>query len=150
VANAQRQGRCLYLDTRSRVHAEPPRGPRPVLTLALTGCGSIVAGPDDPQPYPQSDATSADYQVVVDASDAVLTEAGTFVPTSVVASTETAVADLETDRHRMPCGDTTSFYTNTVDYYLTAGTGEIVIIDELRDSYVSDGCSAGKPGRADG
>jgi hypothetical protein len=106
------------------------------LTFALTSCtGDIV----NSSQLPQTNATSADYQVVVDASEDVIAEARKFVPESAIVKAEPSVTDLETDRHRMSCSDTTSQYTNIVRYYLADGTDEIAIIDEIRETYVADG-----------
>jgi hypothetical protein len=104
--------------------------------LAMTACvGPVV----DASPWPQTDATSSDYQLIVDASEEVITDARQFVPESVIVKVEPSVIDLETDRHRMSCSDDTSQYTNIVRYYLTDGTNEIAIIDEIRETYVADG-----------
>jgi hypothetical protein len=106
------------------------------LTIALTSCtGDIV----NPPQLPQTDATSTDYQVVVDASEEVIAEARKFIPESAIVKAEPSVTDLETDRHRMSCSDTTSQYTNIVRYYLAEGTDEIAIIDDIRETYVADG-----------
>jgi hypothetical protein len=110
-----------------------------IVALTLTGCGSIVAGPDDATAYPQSDATSEDYQVLVDDSEEVLAAAGERIPESAVVTVDPGVTDLENDFHRMSCSNTTSQYLNTVDYYLAAGTDEIAIIDDFRDFYLSEG-----------
>ena len=88
---------------------------------------------------PQTGATSADYQVVVDASEAVLDEARTFVPAASIVKDEKTVSDLETDRHRMRCSDDTSQYTNVENLYLAPGTDEIALIDAMREAYLADG-----------
>ncbi|PRY69201.1 hypothetical protein B0I08_103409 [Glaciihabitans tibetensis] len=110
------------------------------LTLTLTSCVGFIAAPaDDPQ-LPQSGATSEDYQVVVDAAEQVVADAAEeFVPESVIVKVEPTVVDLETDRHRMSCSDTTSQYTNIVRYYLVDGTDEIALIDDIRETYVAEG-----------
>ena len=88
---------------------------------------------------PQTGATSADYQVVVDASEAVLDQARTFVPAESIVKDDKTVTDLETDRHRMRCSDDTSQYTNIENLYLAPGTDEISLIDSMRDAYLADG-----------
>lgn len=109
--------------------------------LTLTSCtGDIVNAPQ----LPQTGATSEDYQVVVDASDKILADAGEFVPESAIVTVDTSVKDLEVDYHRMPCSDTTSQYTNTADYHLAAGTDEIAIIDTIRENYVGEGWERGE------
>jgi peroxiredoxin len=113
------------------------------VALTLTSCVGLIAGPTDnsqsSQP-PQSNATSADYLVLVDAAEQVVADAAEqFVPESVIVTVEPTAVDLETDRHRMSCSDTTSQYTNTVRYYLVDGIDEIAIIDEIRDTYVAEG-----------
>jgi hypothetical protein len=110
------------------------------ITLSLTSCGGLIATSPG---LPQTGATSEDYQVVVSASDELVAAAGEFVPESAVVSVETSVKDLEVDYHRMPCSDTTSQYTNTVDYYLADGTDEIAIIDEIRQRYEAAGWQRG-------
>jgi hypothetical protein len=114
--------------------------PAVAVALALSACAGPAITSSRP---PQTDATSTDYEVVVDASEKLLAEAGTFVPENLIVSTESSVKDLEVDRHRMPCSDTTSQYTNTVDYYLAAGTDEITIIETIRDTYVGEGWQRG-------
>jgi len=115
------------------------------VALTLSSCGFIVASPgESPQSQssqpPQSDATSADYQVVVDAAEQVVADtASEFIPESVIVKVEPTAVDLETDRHRMSCSDTTSQYTNIVRYYLQDGTDEIALIDEIRETYVAEG-----------
>jgi hypothetical protein len=109
------------------------------VVLLLTGCGTIVAGPDDPQQYPQGNATSADYRAMVDDAEEVLAAAGEFISEPAIIKIEPTVTDLENDFHRMSCSDTTSQYTNVVNYYLADGTDEIAIIDNIRDVYVGEG-----------
>ncbi len=106
------------------------------VALTLTACAAPVV---DASPWPQTDATSADYQLIVDASEDVIADARVFIPESVIAKVEPTVTDLETDRHRMSCSDTTSQYTNIVRYYLTGGTDEVAIIDDIRETYVAEG-----------
>jgi hypothetical protein len=111
-----------------------------VVALALTSCtGDIVNSPQ----LPQTGATSADYQVVVDASEQVLADARAFLPEAAIVKADASVQDLETDRHRMSCSETTSQYTNRINYYLAEGTDEIAIIDEIRDKYIADGWQRG-------
>ena len=111
-----------------------------VVALALTSCtGDIVNTPQ----LPQTGATAADYQVVVDASEKVLSDARAYIPEAAIVTADPLVKDLETDRHRMSCSDSTSQYTNRVNYFLAEGTDEIAIIDEIRAKYVADGWQRG-------
>jgi hypothetical protein len=106
------------------------------LTLALTSCtGDIVNSSEQPQ----SDSTAVDYQSAVDASEKVISEAREFIPESAIVKADPSVKDLETDFHRLSCSDTTSQYTNVVNYYLAAGTDEVAIIDDIRTTYVAAG-----------
>ena len=89
--------------------------------------------------FPRSGATSADYQVVVDASEAVLDDARGLVSAESIVKDEKTVNDLETDRHRMRCSDDTSQYTNVENLYLAPGTDEIALIDAMRESYLAAG-----------
>jgi hypothetical protein len=113
------------------------------VAFALSSCGSLVTAPaqDSQMPaLPQSGATSEDYLKVVDAAEQLVADtAEQFVPESVIVKVEPTAVDLETDRHRMSCSDTTSQYTNIVRYYLVDGTDEIAIIDEIRETYVAEG-----------
>jgi hypothetical protein len=90
---------------------------------------------------PQEGATSADYQVLVDASELVLDSARSLVPAASIVRDEPRVSDLETDRHRMSCSDTTSQYVNIENLFLAPGTDEIAIVNELRSKFEADGWS---------
>lgn len=83
--------------------------------------------------------TAANYQVIVDASEAVLSDAQSRLPEGVIAREEALVNDLETDTHRLTCSDTTSQYINTINMWLVSGTDEIAIIDGLRAEYEGEG-----------
>jgi len=106
------------------------------VALTLTACAAPLV---DASPWPQTDATSADYQLIVDASEDVIADARVFIPESAIVKVEPTVTDLETDRHRMSCSDTTSQYTNIVRYFLVEGTDEVAIIEDIRDTYVAEG-----------
>lgn len=99
-----------------------------VVTAALTAC---VAG------------SAADYYAVAEASDRLLDEASSTVPTDAIVREEVAVTDLEEDRHRLTCSDQTSQYRNDVILWLAEGVDEIAIIDQLRDDYLADGWDRG-------
>ena len=106
------------------------------VTLSLTACAAPVV---DASPWPQSDATFADYQKLVDASQDVIADARAFVPESSIVRADPSVTDLDDDFHRLDCSDTTSQYTNVINYYLAENSGEVAIIDEIRDTYMADG-----------
>jgi len=111
-----------------------------VVLFSLTACnGDNVTSPE----LPQVDATSADYQLLVDESENVITAAKKFIPEGAILSEDPSVTDLETDRHRLSCSDTTSQYTNRVNIALATGIDEIAIIDEMRDSYLGEGWERG-------
>lgn len=106
------------------------------VALTLTACAAPVV---DASPWPQSDATFADYQKLVDASQDVIADARAFVPESSIVRVDPSVTDLDDDFHRLDCSDTTSQYTNVINYYLAENSGEVAIIDEIRDTYMADG-----------
>lgn len=83
--------------------------------------------------------TAANYQIVVDASEAVLADAQSRLPQGVVEREERLVNDLDEDKHRLSCSGTTSQYINTINMWLLDGTDEIAIMDDLRDQYESEG-----------
>jgi hypothetical protein len=107
-----------------------------VLTFVLTSCTGDIVNTSE---QPDTDATSIDYDTAVDASETVIAEARAFIPEAAIVKVDPSVKDLDTDFHRLSCSDTTSQYTNVVNYYLAEGTDEVAIIDEIRDTYVAAG-----------
>ena len=83
--------------------------------------------------------TSANYREVAEASEALLDSVRALLPASVVEHAERRVSDLEIDRHRMRCSDTTSQYVDIENVFLAAGTDEVALIDGIRSSLVLGG-----------
>ena len=143
IGGFSRSRRASSTSSRSTIEIRGPVKPLRLLALAvlaaaLGGCsaqgpaGSGSGSTDSP-------GTAADYQVIVDSSEALLADALSQVAPEQILRSDIRVTDLETSQHRMLCGDTTSQYTNRVNLYLTPQTDEIAIIDAVRDRYVSEG-----------
>lgn len=103
------------------------------LVLALAACTVL------PGNTAYNGGTAADYERVVKASEEVLDDAQSRLPDSVIEREESLVEDLDEDSHRLSCTDKTSQYVNTINMWLTPGTDEIAIIDDLRAQYEAEG-----------
>jgi len=103
-----------------------------VIITVLSGCmGEVVNTP--------ARSTSAEYQTVVDASEQLLDDAQAAIPDAAIVKVEQRVHDLETDRHRMSCSDSTSQYVNLRNVWVTPGFDAVAVLDDLRDRYLADG-----------
>ncbi len=76
--------------------------------LVLSACADSSTG-----------GTAADYAAVAEASDRLLADAREAIDESDIVREERAITDLETDRHRYSCSETTSRYVNSVSVWLT-------------------------------
>lgn len=63
--------------------------------------------------------TAADYVAVAEASDRLLADAREAIDESAIVREERVITDLETDRHRYSCSETTSRYVNSLQVWLT-------------------------------
>jgi hypothetical protein len=104
-----------------------------MVTLVLSGCAGL------PSRTAYNGGTAADYEKVVEASEKLLDDAQSRLPDGVIEREESLVNDLDEDSHRLSCTDDTSQYVNTINMWLTEGTDEIAIIDDLRTQYEAEG-----------
>lgn len=63
--------------------------------------------------------TVTDYYIAVQSSDRLLADARESIEESAVVRDEFVITDLDTDRHRYSCSDTTSRYVNSLRVWLT-------------------------------
>lgn len=82
---------------------------------------------------------TSDYYTAIAESDRLMQEVSSWVARDAIEREEDVVTDLDTDHHRMTCSDTTSFYTNQRNMWLTPEVDPVAIVDHLRDELVAQG-----------